>query len=777
MTSIAGDAPDGLRFGPMVGRPLLVRGETLTLDVDPRSRSGGPKTWRTSIEDAAARVTDQSSAAAQVLASTPAEYLGEYPILKIELTADALAASWYPKRLFQECGFVHVGSTVRNDVRTVFVAIPDDGLQTLQQIAQQAPTAIKAIKDGIQALDTISLAQAATREQLTVLSGGDEDLVEIVLHGQPDDRGVAAPAGAATIDSVAALVSASGGTVVDEWIGSSDTATFVPARIGAEGLAELRRHNAIRVCGPMAQLRPLPSPIPSEELPLAFGFSGPPPPSNVPPLKVAVFDGGVDADSPVWQGRVTGCEIGCPAPIPDSSAHGALVTSAMLYGHLGGSHVLPPPANLDITHYTAIPQSGREHDLQMYWLLDTMAKVLRDNDFDVVLVCIGPDLLVTDDHIDRWTSTIDQLWFEHDVLFVVAAGNNGELDAASRMNRILVPADTVNGLAVGATDRPTGTAGASYSAKGPGRTRGQIVPTGVAFGGSRSEPFVAVDNDGTRLLFQGTSCAAPLVVNGLAKAATRLGLKYRTATVLKCCAIHFADTARGQNPDDVGYGHLPSDYPQIDYSEAHIAHVLFEGCTARDATDVYSVPMPDGMPPRADLRITVVSTSEVNSGDAGDYTAAGLVITLRPDATLYTFTSPTDEKTTRSLSLTRDAQTVAALQAEGWTRAEHPVSKSWTVHNKTEAELRARGKWESAQVITHQVRTPMVEPRIELKHLSRQDAQLTAATPPLQWTMLISLTGPPGTELNQTVQVQFPSLQPHVITIEPDVEPDIEAGG
>lgn len=566
-----------------------------------------------------------------------------------------------------------------------------------------------------------------------------------------------------------------GGAVAGDWIGSSDTSIFIPARIGAEGLAELRRHNAIRVCGPMPQLRPLPTPMTTEKLPLTFGFSGPPPRSNVPPLRVAVFDGGVDADSAVWQGRVTGCEIGCPTPTADSRAHGALVTSALLYGHLGGSQVLPPPANLDITHYTAIPQSGRERDLQMYWLLDTMAKVVRDNDFDIVLVCIGPDLLVTDDHIDRWTSTIDQLSFDHDVLFVVAAGNNGELDAASRMNRILVPADTVNGLAVGATDSPTGTTGAAYSARGPGRTRGQIVPTGVAFGGSTSEPFVAVDNDGAPLLFWGTSCAAPLVVNGLAKAATRLGLKYRTATVLKCCAIHFADTVRGQNPDEIGYGYLPSDYPQIDYTESHIAHVLFEGCTPRDETRVYSVPMPEGMPAPVDLRITVVSTSEVNSCDAGDYTAAGLVITLRPDATLYAFTSPTGEKTTK-LSLTRDAQTVATLQLEGWTRAEHPVSQSWTVHNKTEAELRARGKWESAQVITHRLRTPMVEPRIELKHLSRQDGQLTSATPPLQWTMLISLTCPPGTELNQTVQAQFPSLQPHVITIEPDVEPDIEAG-
>lgn len=770
MTSSVGGTYDNSPSDLSDRRPLLVRGETLKLDVTTPS-SGGDKTWPLSLEDSAALVIAQASSAAEVLRATDDRYIGEHPILEIVLREEAIAASWYPKQLFKQCGFVHVGSAVLNNERTVYVATPDNGLRTLQRIAQGAATASRKIRDGIQALSSISVAHGIQRDQMP---GRESALVEIVLHGQPNADGAPAVAGEETVESLKALISESGGEIEDEWIRHSDTATFIPARVNSAGLHEVLKHNSVRICQPMPRLRQLPVPIPLEQLPLSFHQSGPAPRSGVAPLKVAVFDGGVDADSEVWQGRVVGCEIGTPSPTVSSRAHGALVTSAMLYGHLTGQ-ALPPPANMDITHYAAIPQAGREQDLQMYWLLDTMAEVVRLNDFDVVLVCIGPDLIVTDDHIDRWTSTIDQLSFDYDVLFVVAAGNNGELDATAGMNRVLVPADTVNGLTVGAADSPTGTTAASYSAKGPGRTRAQVLPTGIAFGGSEAEPFVAVDNDGTSLQFKGTSCAAPLVVHGLANAAARLGLSYRTSTVLRCCAVHFAETSRGQHYDHVGYGLLQSDYPEIAFNGAHIVHVLYEGQTARGEVDVLALPVPDGMPTPVDVRITLVSTSEVNPSDAGDYVGAGLEAGFRPDNTVYRYTSP-DGRKTRDLSVIRDAGKIAEVEAEGWQRSGAPVTRSWTIRSKTEASRRASGKWESVQVIAHQFKKAApVLPQIELAHFSRQRAVMTSGTAPLKWTMLVTIECPRGTELYQAVRAQFPTLRPHVITIEPEAGTDVEA--
>ena len=200
-------------FDPLSARPLLVRGETLKLDIPTRSTSGG-KTWPVSLEDAAARVIAQSDVAAQDLAATPQRYIGEHAILEIVLHDYALAASYYPRRLFQECGFVHVGSAVRDNERSVYVAIPDDGLQRLQGIAENAAAASGKIQDGIQALNTIRVARGAQRDRLPA-GAQDRSLVEIVLHGQPDAGGAAAAAGDRTVDSVTALVSETGGVVFD----------------------------------------------------------------------------------------------------------------------------------------------------------------------------------------------------------------------------------------------------------------------------------------------------------------------------------------------------------------------------------------------------------------------------------------------------------------------------------------------------------------------------------------------------------------------------------
>jgi subtilisin family serine protease len=90
-----------------------------------------------------------------------------------------------------------------------------------------------------------------------------------------------------------------------------------------------------------------------------------------------------------------------------------------------------------------------------------------------VSLSLGPSLPV-DDRTEphAWTARLDEIAEQRGVLFVTAVGNNGEDDAASGLNRVQVPSDMVNALAVGACDRPASEAGwarAPYSAVGPGR--------------------------------------------------------------------------------------------------------------------------------------------------------------------------------------------------------------------------------------------------------------------------------------------------------------------
>ncbi|WP_404873279.1 S8 family serine peptidase, partial [Klebsiella pneumoniae] len=80
---------------------------------------------------------------------------------------------------------------------------------------------------------------------------------------------------------------------------------------------------------------------------------------------------------------------------------------------------------------------------------------------------------------------IDDLLSDGETLMTIAVGNNGEMDKESGNARIQVPADSVNGLSIGAANSTDSNkwARSSYSAMGPGRSPGVIKPDLVTFGG------------------------------------------------------------------------------------------------------------------------------------------------------------------------------------------------------------------------------------------------------------------------------------------------------
>ena len=106
-------------------------------------------------------------------------------------------------------------------------------------------------------------------------------------------------------------------------------------------------------------------------------------------------------------------------------------------------------------------------------MLDRIKEEVEQKGHRIVNLSLGPTLAVEEDmEPNRWTSELDHLAWERDVLFVVAAGNDGEADRATGLHRVQVPADMANGMAVGACDAPSPDAPwarAPYSSMGPGR--------------------------------------------------------------------------------------------------------------------------------------------------------------------------------------------------------------------------------------------------------------------------------------------------------------------
>ncbi|MCE1243651.1 S8 family serine peptidase [Oryzomicrobium sp.] len=161
----------------------------------------------------------------------------------------------------------------------------------------------------------------------------------------------------------------------------------------------------------------------------------------------------------------------------------------------------------------------------------------------------------------------------------VAAGNNGERDKDLGFDRIQVPADSVNALTVGASDRTTSEwARANYSARGPGRSPGRRKPDVLAFGGSGSEYFhVAVSDVAPRIAPNlGTSFASPLALRSAAGVSAFLGDDVHPLTI-KALLIHSCEARDGLHPHDIGWGLVPSDLTEIITCGEGVARIIYQG--------------------------------------------------------------------------------------------------------------------------------------------------------------------------------------------------------
>ena len=147
-----------------------------------------------------------------------------------------------------------------------------------------------------------------------------------------------------------------------------------------------------------------------------------------------------------------------------------------------------------------------------------------------------------------WTAVLDEYLADGLCVATVAVGNDGEADAEEKLNRVQVPGDTVNGLAIGASDCEGKVwKRASYSSVGPGRSPGIIEPDLVAFGGCHDMPYWVLGlNSGTTLVPQsGTSFASPHALRVATGVKANFGGSLE-ALAVKALLIHTAE--EGQEP-------------------------------------------------------------------------------------------------------------------------------------------------------------------------------------------------------------------------------------
>lgn len=611
---------------------LLGYGERLTSPIAPPPSMMNKRAPYT-FDEAVARLAPELTATAIKLADLPtAARPGGKTVAAVTLHPSYTAKSYYPSSLFDVLELEAIGSketkikpekwtrkgepeTVRST--TIFVKGDLDAFTYLSQRVQELDPNSAAGKDVVKIEEIKSISDV---ERVKSIQETDNDMeLEVVLHigGMNDNSYI--------LNGFKDYAEGLNLTVDLDKRLQSDGICFLPMKASGIKARELAKFSFLRAVRKMPHMRPIIRSTPG----LSFETLLPEGTPVDPGLRVAVFDGGIPEGTVIepWVRRHEVDGIG--EPTDDNLRHGTAVTGALLLGPLQ-SGVMPQLPYSYVDHYRVL-DNGRDDD--ELTVINRIKNVLEATNYSYVNLSLGPEMPIEDDDINPWTTILDKLFLQKNILATIATGNWGEQDEASGNARVQPPSDAVNGLAVGAADRTASEwARASYSCYGPGRAPGIIKPDVLSFGGSSHEPFHLIDSTNQNITCQavGTSFASPLALR------TALGIRAYFGEVLspialKALLIHSAKCSDAHERRHCGWGRIPLDFSDIVATTGDSVRVVYQGSLS--PAEWVNVPIP--MPPDQLTGMVTVSASlcyfaDTNPEDPVNYTKAGMEIRFRP---------------------------------------------------------------------------------------------------------------------------------------------------
>lgn len=395
--------------------------------------------------------------------------------------------------------------------------------------------------------------------------------------------------------------------------------------------------------------------------------------------------------------------------------HGVGVTSAFLFGHLQPNKPAPRPY-AGVHHYRVVDTEPGQNPYELYEVLGRIQNILRSNAYDFVNLSLGPELPVDDNEVHAWTAVLDDFLSHGKCLAAIAVGNGGERDVALSANRVQVPADCVNALAIGAADTPdAGWARATYSSIGPGRSPGLIKPDLVSFGGSTARPFLVLSHKEAPRLEPtgGTSYAAPSTLRLGAGIRAHLGPSL-SPLAIRALLVHCAEPADIPHTE-IGWGRVAQHLADIATCDDDTVRVVFEGTITASKYIRAPVPVPNvPLEGLVGIKATLVYATEVDPHHPGNYTRAGLDATFRPNR-----------------GKVRD-------------KATHAVSKGFFGKNRptvTEDELRRDAwKWENCLHAENSYRGRSLDaPAFDIHYNARAEGHDNSKKQKLKYALIISV--------------------------------------
>jgi hypothetical protein len=650
---------------------------------------------------------------------------------KVLVHPEYLAKSYFPVSVLRAAGLRHVGTrsrTVQPRKRLrkrdpdapmftaeLLVAGTAAQFNVLDNLLMHSPA--KGVQKDLSHIEDIALMAVTDRVRNVICLEDGMAALEVVLHADSGDDDI--------LTAFAMWAEGCDGYADLSRVISADGLSFLPALVPFDRISKLASFSHLRVLRSMQPLRNH-----DGALRMATGIAAPALPSSGPittEFRVAVFDGGLDAPSlaPLAQ------EYVWPETQNTSQGyveHGAVVTSAVLFGPVEtGQTVLPLPY-APVDHYrVATPHDAK--DPELFDAVSRICWVLDQGKHAFVNISLAPADAVEDDDVHLWTSLLEKRLASGKVLAAVAVGNKGE--EAYPASRIQVPADLVNGLAVGSAKTRNGPVERSgHSCIGPGRSPGLVKPDGIAWGGDGHSGVPLYDpRTNTVALAVGTSYASPLALR-TAIGASALGRGVSPA-VARALLVHTAERPRRAVREEIGHGRFSLDPFDLITCGDHEAMVVYEG-TLEPSTPVGArLPWPSGVVAgRAIVRATLLFNTPVDLAHPINYTRAGIEARLRrsPGGATVSFFSKTK------------------------------------LYGNSEQQMRADAhKWET--LVTKEIgieADTLADPVLELVYRARDEGRpiSRASLDPLPYVLVVTVAAKAEAEFYNRVRQRYPVLMP-----------------
>lgn len=723
---------------------LLGKGERLTADVVVRG-GGGPKSTPYTFGEAKKRLAPMLKQAIEDVDGLPDDaFPDDQAIVSLTLNPEYTAKSYFPTALLQDVGIEVVGSRPRKltPEKRSKERIPVEAMTT-ELFARGTRAALRSWGSAIEGWteDRRSASELASIELISApkprekikgeLPGVGRSVLEVVLHADGMEGESTA------IANFQKYLQARG---IEVEYGKKFYAKglcfleIVAPVADLEAIASfsivraLRKMPELRVLRPIIRSPGLPSSPP--ELPIEGPIS-----TNV---SIAIFDGGIPNGHPITTWVNTFEFPGMKPAIPSHLEHGVAVSSAALFGHLDTRRPVPRPfASVD--HYRVLDDDPSVDPFELYEVLERIESVISSRNYDFVSLSLGPRMPIEDDDVHAWTAVLDDRLSRSSTLAAIAVGNDGEGDSITGLNRIQVPADCVNAMAIGACDTPEeGWSRASYSSIGPGRSPGLMKPDLVSFGGAMDRPFLVLGPElnlsvvGTG----GTSFATPSVIRMASGVRAHFG-ENLDHLAIRSLLIHTAEQSE-HNAREIGWGRAARNLDDIVLCNDDEVRVVYQGEISPSKYIRASIPLPvSELPGMVELKATVVYKSQTDPHHPGNYTRAGLEVTFRP----------------RSDRFTRDGQV-------------HPDSKPFFGSRQAgsdETTLRRDAmKWENCLHAKKRMRgSSLSNPVFDVHYNSRIEGRNYASAPSLPYALVVSVKAKGVADLyNQIVRTYASQLEP-----------------